>query len=1106
MPKYRVDTDKGSYIVETADPGAPPDAGAQMRAGALGQAREMMAFQDQNPDTGPAQGFHVSDVLSAVDPRRIWADYANHMNHPYETASGMPGGGSLAELAPITPAIQTVEQVQRGDYGGAASTVLGTAAQMAAPLAIAKGLPLAARAGARVVDRMTPEGILPRSGSPVQQQAADWAMNRGIPLDAAAATQNPLIRGAQELAQTTPGASSPAQRAIQARHDAYASQGRALANQSFPGLEVDPATAGRMIAEQGTKTIREQSATAGGEYGKFNDRELDPANAREVVTGSEPQSVRVQTGTRREAVPGVVDTAGNPAFRDVPIFETVKRDVPKSETIPFPVDMSDFQAQFKPMLEQVRRQTRLGQQQYAPAEIALEDLVEGPQFKAASVAEKDLGALKDVVRKNTLTGGVKNDAGQMAASLVDRLQDVIDGTVKRIGGPDALAELQEGRLATRGKYEAINLVDQFKDEPVRLYDQLTAKRDANINLLENVNKLAPEQMPALGRAWLEAAIDKATEGGKFEHADKLYSDFQNLGDRTKALLWRDPNLRSDLGNFFQSAKDSARIEGPSGTARVAHISGTAGLVLSHPIAGSVYVIGMNALSRLLYNPSFVRAAIRGFKTPENTLGAAAAAGSIVSAAQAAGVPVTTAKAPEAIAPEASGVQGSKGVLNEQQISTDAGGATSGQRSIFGTAGSDQAQAVGGRSADTIIKVPGRPGGGYKASYKIRELDDLQASHSGLTFQPNKNFGPGVQQRDYSSAENQGKIVSWSSPAEFDPTYPISDNSDATNGPPAIDSGGNVLGGNGRVNILQRVYAMNPKGAAAYRALLEQKASQFGIDPASVKGFKKPVLVREIHDAELGGRPVQHAIADFNVSPTAALKPAERAISDSRRVSPETLEHVAARLESHGSDATIAQVIEGHQGLEVLDRLIADGVVSPQERAGLATKEALTDAGRDRISALVVGRYFEDPKQLETVPAAVRNHVERIAAPLATVDGSPEWTLTPHLRDALNMIDAADKLHIKNMDDYIRQEGLFGAQNHSPEAVDMARALKSAPAEALKQAARQYAGDAAFASRGSGMFGDTSTPAESFRAAFSPEALAKRAAELKAAAARSKVKQ
>jgi hypothetical protein len=374
--------------------GAIPDAGAQMSAGALGQAREMMAFQDQNPDTGPARGFHFSDVIDAVNPMRIARDYAEHMNHPYETASGMPGGGSLADLAPVTPAIQATEQVLNKDYGGAAGTVLGTAAQLAAPIAIAKGLPLAARAGARLVDRMTPEGILPRSGSPVQQQAADWAMNRGIPLDAAAATQNPLIRGAQELAQTTPGASSPAQRAIQARHDAYASQGRALANQAYPVLEVDPATAGRMVADQGVKTIREQSKAAGGEYGKFTDRELDPANAREVVTGSEPQSVKVQTGVRREAVPGVVDTAGNPAFREIPVYETVTRDVPKSEKIAFPVDMRDYKAQFKPMLEQVERQTRLGQSQYAPAQTALEDLVNGPDFKPASAAEKDLGALK----------------------------------------------------------------------------------------------------------------------------------------------------------------------------------------------------------------------------------------------------------------------------------------------------------------------------------------------------------------------------------------------------------------------------------------------------------------------------------------------------------------------------------------------------------------------------------------------------------------------------------------------------------------------------------------------------------------------------------------
>jgi hypothetical protein len=510
-------------------------------------------------------------------------------------------------------------------------------------------------------------------------------------------------------------------------------------------------------------------------------------------------------------------------------------------------------------------------------------------------------------------------------------------------------------------------------------------------------------------------------------------------------------------------------------------------VIAHPVLGSAYVLGMNGLARLLYNPSFVRAAIRGFKTPAGTPAAAAAAGAMVSAARAAGVPVTTTKAPAAIAPEASGVQGSEGVPIHEPIQTNAGGATSGGESLPRTGGSGQAQTLPGLgvgNAETTIKVAGKPGAGYRATYKVKELEDLQASHSGITFQENPNYGPGVQQRDYTNAANQGKIVNWSSASEFDPAYHISDNPDATNGPPAIDSSGNVLGGNGRVNIMQRVYAMNPKGAAAYRGLLESKASQFGIDPASLKGMKKPVLVREIHDAELGGgRPVQSAIADFNVKPTAELTPAERAISDSRRVSQSTLEHVAGRLEAHGSDATVAQILEGRPGVAVLDRLIADGVVSPQERAAFAEADELTPAGKDRISALMVGRYFEDPKQLDTIPRSIRNKIERIAAPLAQVETSPEWSLTPAVKDALSMLDQADKLHIRNIDDFIRQDGLFGEQKHAPEAVALARAIHGMKPLDLLAAVRQYASEAGHAGRGSDMFGNDPTPAGSFEAAF-----------------------
>jgi hypothetical protein len=224
------------------------------------------------------------------------------------------------------------------------------------------------------------------------------------------------------------------------------------------------------------------------------------------------------------------------------------------------------------------------------------------------------------------------------------------------------------------------------------------------------------------------------------------------------------------------------------------------------------------------------------------------------------------------------------------------------------------------------------------------------------------------------------------------------------------------------------------------------------------------------------------------------------ISDSRRVSDATVNHVGGLLESIGPEATLSQALDGRAGVEVLNKLVDDGVIPDQSRAAYVKEtklgDVLTEEGKERVTRLMVGRFFEDPDQLTKLPE-VRNQVERVAAPLSQVDSIKDWSLTPKVQEAVTILERAHDLNIRNLDDFFQQDNIFGAAKFSAEAVDLARALKSAPAEVIKGAARQYAGDAIEASRGASMFGDVSTPEDAFKAAFSPEALEKRAAELKA---------
>ena len=365
------------------------------------------------------------------------------------------------------------------------------------------------------------------------------------------------------------------------------------------------------------------------------------------------------------------------------------------------------------------------------------------------------------------------------------------------------------------------------------------------------------------------------------------------------------------------------------------------------------------------------------------------------------------------------------------------------------------------------------------------MNEIEPSHNGQTFQPNPNYTQVRNDRDYANAANQAKIVNYGSRAAFDPSFLITDNPDASNGPPVIDAAGQVLGGNGRTMTLQRVYSGNPKGAAAYKELLQSKASQFGLDPAAVRSLQRPVLVREIPDSEFrSATEKQNAVTRFNVKPTAELTPAERAISDSRGVSTETHSDLAGRLDAAGEDGTLSDILSGKSGTEVLGRLIDDGVITPQERAAFEDRNGLTKAGRDRIGQLMIGKFFRDPAQMEGLAPSLRQKLERIAAPVAQAETKPGWSLTSAVQDAVDILDRAARLHVANIDDFIAQDGLFGHEKYSSEGIALAKAIKTEKPLALRDAFRQYAGDAAYSAKGANtLFGDAPTPERSFSAAF-----------------------
>lgn len=448
---------------------------------------------------------------------------------------------------------------------------------------------------------------------------------------------------------------------------------------------------------------------------------------------------------------------------------------------------------------------------------------------------------------------------------------------------------------------------------------------------------------------------------------------------------------------------------------------------------------------------------------------------------------------------AAGAEGAPPVATAPAAGVDAGAIGTRQalpeQVRAGGEGSPGASVQGNR---TRIDVPGEARS-YQGHYEVGELADSQPSHHGATFQKNPRYQL-RNDRNYDNPVNQGKIVNWSTAdpeTGYKPANLINTAPDSSSGPPVQDSAGNVLGGNGRTMIQQRVAASNPAGAQAYRALLDQSAAHYGIDPASYAHMKEPFLRRVVDDAEFsrtGSK--QDAVTNFNKSGTAALTPSEQAVADSRRVSQGTLEELAQRLDAKGPDGTLAQVLEGKSGLEMLGKLVDDGVISPQEHAKLATETQLTKAGKERVSGLMLGRFFENSEQMDVLPAELKNKIERIAAPAARVEGG-DYSLSPTLKKSLGLIEHAQATGM-SIDDHLQQTGMFSDDKYPPQAVALAKQLQSRGAINLTDAVRQYAERAKYAAeyQGPGMFGEfpePHTPAQAFEESFGPKALADEAA-------------
>lgn len=228
--------------------------------------------------------------------------------------------------------------------------------------------------------------------------------------------------------------------------------------------------------------------------------------------------------------------------------------------------------------------------------------------------------------------------------------------------------LMDGRAVTRQKYDIVSILNRLAGsaktasgdvlrDPNRLVRRLTATRDAHIQDLRELQRVAPEAIPPVARGVLQQMLDKAFhEPGKFDHAAALYGEWGRMGAETKRLLFG--ARANDITQFFRLATEMSRVANSSNSGNVVALGekglGTAALLLHSPLAGIISIPLMEAgqaqLARVLWSPNGAALLAKAMKTPVKSASGASVGAQVVNTMRAVGVAVKAADKTPTAAP------------------------------------------------------------------------------------------------------------------------------------------------------------------------------------------------------------------------------------------------------------------------------------------------------------------------------------------------------------------------------------------------------------------------------------------------------------------------
>lgn len=604
MAKYKIETDNGTYIVETEDParygsGAvhgwaykaantllnAPLPSEQYRPkgdGLLDGARNALTDFGEAPTNmarGAAKGIlNTAAGLGSIANKYLGAHTdlnQDNLKDLTETHGFAQGLGNAAEQ---------VGEFMAGEGVAKAATKVPLLANIATKSKFAqKGIDLAGRVAANA-------GV---SAAQSGGDAGSTEVGAALPVigDAVGAGLGFVGRKASSFykkatvgERLSPGAEAMANNAhIPLRSSDYSGNtfARHAENDLGHSIVADIYHPQQVARQEGLRTISDDlSGSASGDEAmarlkkRLDERVYDHTQLGNEAYGEHRDLLKKADTANQNIQPGTIGNTSGFRWGSTEVAASgqpsqVSWNVPQYHGVSSPVDIKEAKTSLQPIVEAVQKRQAQFPSMGVPSTFGhVLDIVNSPDLVSADAADKLLSRLKGVVRDREFAG-IMNESQGLAAKAIGQMEPELQKSLEAMS-PEARDALLRGRAEWKQRNAVADLSKDLFGNDGQIskgsLDKLMAPGDYNHEqLLKPILQEAPEMKDEVGSAYLNHLFEQARSSPTGFHKELgVIRQWTKLGDKTKADVFG-PEKTKAIDSFLELAGRVNWNANPSGT-------------------------------------------------------------------------------------------------------------------------------------------------------------------------------------------------------------------------------------------------------------------------------------------------------------------------------------------------------------------------------------------------------------------------------------------------------------------------------------------------------------------------------------------------------------